>query len=226
MDALSPMPPPRLLLPRAPRGFRPEAPLAALAWGDVAVLAGLVRTENGAPVEQGTAVRACWDDAALYVRWECADRDAWGTLTERDAPLYEEEVVELFLAPGEADPRRYAEFEVGPTGALFDALIENPSGERAGIAADTAWDCPGLVWEAGKFEGDRNWWAALAVPWRGVLAALAHPPGELPRLWRANLYRIERPRGGDPEYTAWSPTLATPPDFHRPPRFGTLVLEP
>ena len=207
MDA--PPSPPRLLLPRA-------LPVSAL----------LVRSEDGAPAEQRTSVRARWDDEALYVRWECADRDAWGTFTERDAPLYQEEVVELFLAPGEADPRRYAEFEIAPTGVLFDALIENPRGERAGITADTAWDCPGLVWEVGKGQRDEDWWAALAIPWRGVLAALAHPPGELPPVWRANLYRIERPRGGEPEHAAWSPTLVTPPDFHRPARFGTLILEP
>ncbi|HVF59780.1 MAG TPA: carbohydrate-binding family 9-like protein [Thermoanaerobaculia bacterium] len=222
MDAS--LPPPRLLLRRAPDGFRPAAPLAALPWQELPVSASLTRSEDGAAPEQATQVCACWDDEALYVRWECADRDAWGIFIERDAPLYQEEVVELFLAPGEADPRRYAEFEVAPTGVLFDALIANPEGKRAGIAADTAWDCPGLVWEAGKLAGDQNWWAALAVPWLSVLAALGHPPGEPPPLWRANFYRIERPRGGAPEYTAWSPTLATPPDFHRPARFGTLLL--
>ena len=40
--------------------------------------------------------------------------------------------------------------------------------------------------------------------------------------WRANFYRIDR---GDPdEYSAWSPTGADPPDFHRPDRFGLLNL--
>jgi len=43
-------------------------------------------------------------------------------------------------------------------------------------------------------------------------------------LWRGNLYRIERPRDGEPEFSAWSPTLTRPADFHQPARFGTLEL--
>ncbi|MGH9363073.1 MAG: hypothetical protein ACRD2T_14275, partial [Thermoanaerobaculia bacterium] len=55
----------------ARRAFRPAAPLAALPWDEVPVLASLVRTEDGGPPAQATALRACWDGAALYVRWEC-----------------------------------------------------------------------------------------------------------------------------------------------------------
>ncbi|HEX5760136.1 MAG TPA: carbohydrate-binding family 9-like protein [Thermoanaerobaculia bacterium] len=215
-------------LPRAPRAFRPAAPLAALPWEEVPVLAALVRSEDGGPPEQATAVRACWDGEALYARWECADREAWGTLTGRDAPIYEEEVVELFLAPGAEDPGRYVEFEVAPTGVFFDALIGNPNRRRAGLEIGTEWDCAGVVWEAGELPeraaGAQDWWAALAVPWRGVLGALGRPPGELPPVWRANFYRIDRPRDGAPEHSAWSPTLVAPADFHRPARFGTWVL--
>ena len=51
------------------------------------------------------------------------------------------------------------------------------------------------------------------------------PAGELPDTWRANLYRIERPRDAAPEYSCWSPTLTDPADFHKPARFGVLRLE-
>ena len=70
----------------------------------------------------------------------CEDTDAWGTLTERDDPLYDEECVELFLAPGEADPADYFEFEVSPLGTLFDAKIHNPTGRRETMAADVRWN--------------------------------------------------------------------------------------
>jgi hypothetical protein len=59
----------------------------------------------------------------------------------------------------------------------------------------------------------------LAIPWRSVA-----PPGDLPRMWRANFYRIERPRDGEPEFSCWSATLTDPADFHRPARFGVLEL--
>ena len=77
-------------------------------------------------------MRLAWDERALHVRFDCADRDAWGTYRERDDPLYEEEVVEVFLAPGEADPRRYVELEVSPAGVLFIRSYER--GERVHLA--------------------------------------------------------------------------------------------
>ena len=33
--------------------------------------------------------------AALHVRFDCADRYAWGTLVQRDDPLWQEETVEV-----------------------------------------------------------------------------------------------------------------------------------
>ena len=82
----------------------------------------------------------------------------------------------------------------------------------------TAWDCEGIRWAAGLVTG--GWWASLALPWASMLDRVP-----LPTVWRANFYRIDRPRGAPPEYSAWSPTLADPPEFHLPARFGVLELE-
>ena len=85
----------------------------------------------------------------------------------------------------------------------------------------TEWDSPGLRWEAGATGVSEDWWAALALPWSDLLPAGGPPP----EVWRANFYRIERPRDGSPpELSCWSPTLAVPPEFHRPARFGVLRL--
>jgi cellulose/xylan binding protein with CBM9 domain len=177
--------------------------------------------DGSGPAAQPTAVRLAWDEAALHVRFECADRDAWGTFTRRDDPLYQEEAVEVFLAPGAADPARYFEFEVSPRGTLFDAVVDNPDANRATMRTDPAWDCPGLGWAAGPGAAEEDWWATLAIPWRALLAT---PEAPLPLFWRANFYRIERPRDGAPEFSAWSPTLTAPADFHKPARFGRLSL--
>lgn len=191
------------------------------SWDEIPPLPPLVRTEDGAPAEQPTRVRVAWDDTALHVRFECADRHAWGTLGRRDDPLWKEEAVEVFLAPGEADPVDYLEFEVSPRGVLFDARIHNPTSLRADLRADVAWDCPGLRWKAGSGAARQDWWAVLSLPWHGLLDSLEGPP---PPVWRANFYRIERPSGGAAEFSAWSPTLVRPADFHKPARFGVLEL--
>lgn len=190
----------------------------AWSWDAVPTLPPLVRSEDGAPAEQATTVRVAWDDVALHVRFDCADRHAWGTLTRRDDPIWQEEAVEVFLALGEGDPVDYLEFEVSPGGVLFDAKIHNPTSLRADLRADVDWNCPEIRWEAGAGSKDQDWWAALAIPWSGLGAS---PP---PPLWRANFYRIERPESAPAEFSAWSPTLVRPADFHKPARFGVLEL--
>jgi hypothetical protein len=199
---------------------------APWSWDEVPPLA-LVRAEDGAAPGQATGLRLGWDERCLHVRFDCRDRDAWGTYRRRDEPLYEEEVVEVFLAPGAEDPVRYVELEVSPLGTLFDAVLRNPTGLRRDLTAETAWDCPGLAWEVGRLGPRQDWWAALAIPWRALEEVFppAAPTGPAPPpLWRANFYRIERPRDGAAEFSAASPTFARPADFHRPERFGTLEL--
>ena len=167
-----------------------------------------------------TVARVCYDDQVLYLRFDCEDEDIWGTYTRRDEPLYDEEVVELFLASGEADPVRYHEFEVSPKGVLFDAHVYNPTSRRSDLEIDPAWDCPDIRWQAESDESAQHWWAILIIPWAAVAL-----PGDLPTIWRANFYRIERPRNGQPEFSGWSPTFAQPADFHKPAYFGILVLD-
>src|SRR4029453_108241 len=130
------------------------------------------------PALQQTRVRLCSDEAALYVRFDCEDRDAWGTYGRRDDPIYEEEAVEVFLAPGEADPARYFEFEVSPLGVLFDARIHNPTSLRADLVGDPSWDCQGRRWAAGRGTERQDWWAVLSIPWAGLGA------GDPPKVWR------------------------------------------
>ena len=181
-------------------------------------LTAFVRADGRAKARWPTQVELAWEESHLHVHFHCFDDDAWGTFTERDDPLWQQEVVELFLAPGEAVPTRYFEFELSPAGVLFDARVFNPHGDRIGMEVDTQWNCSGLEW-ATEPTGERaDWRAHLAIPWRGL--DLAAPPPTL----RANFYRIERPRGAEPEFSCWSPTFTSPADFHRPSRFGVLDL--
>jgi hypothetical protein len=43
--------------------------------------------------------------------------------------------------------------------------------------------------------------------------------------WRGNFYRIDVPKNGNKEYSAWSPTMASPACFHKPLYFGAIVLQ-
>jgi hypothetical protein len=219
-----PDPPPTWRVPLVPSG--PGAPalshLEARFWADLPHQ-DLLDATDGAVPRWSTRARLATDGEHLYARFACRDPDPWGTYRERDDPLYEQEVVELFLAPGEATPTRYAEFEVSPRGVIFDAWVDNPTGEREHMVVDPGWDCPGLACRAGRLEDGEGWWAVMTIP----LAPLVPAGTPLPATWRANLYRIERPRGAgsdEPEFSAWSPTYRQPADFHVPGRFGAFDL--
>ncbi len=204
------------VVPRVDR-VAPRGTLDALSWSRVPAIA-LRRAQDGADPLQATSVRIAHDAEALLLRFDCNDRDIWATHTRRDAPLWEEEVVELFVAPGEDDPTDYIEIEVNPNGAIFDARVTNPQGRRDTMRVDAAWNAPGLVASVSRpLPG--SWRVELTVPWTALCEGL------LPPVWRANFFRIERPREGAPEFSCWSPTFTDPPDFHKPAAFGRLILD-
>lgn len=189
-------------------------------WASIAPLTTLRAADSSSQLHYATQVRLCADDQALYLRFDCEDEDIWGTLTERDDPVYNEEVVELFIAPGTATPTTYYEFELTPNGVLLDVEVYSPHGDRTDMQLDTTWDCQDIAWFARRNDEENHWWAGMIVPWRSIC-----PRGSLPSAWRANFYRIERPRHAPPEYSCWSPTFTSPPDFHRAARFGTLYFQ-
>ena len=63
--------------------------------------------------------RMLWDDSFLYVGVYFEDNDAWATYTEEDEPLWEEEVLELFI-DADCDGSTYYEHEINPLNVKVD----------------------------------------------------------------------------------------------------------
>ena len=131
---------PNLTAPRAPENWPGSADLAAWSWDFAATLPPLILADGSGPALQQTETRICYSSEALYVRFDCTDNDIWGTFTQRDDAIYDEEVVEVFIGAGDATPVDYYEFEISPNGVLLDLTVHNPSGERADMTTDFAWN--------------------------------------------------------------------------------------
>lgn len=165
------------------------------------------------PVRYQTAFRALWSADGLYIRFDATDPDPWHTLAGRDDRVWEEEVVELFVAPERAG-RRYLEIELSPGNVATDLYVS-----LAEQRFDLAWNVAGLESRVHPWrdsQGRTQGWIAIAfLPWTGVrlpatVPVSAQPPRPGDR-WRFNVFRIERPGGkARPEagalYLAWSPT--------------------
>ena len=202
-----------LVIPRAP--FDAEEPWSA---PEGCTPVRLRRAGDGATPRLATSVTVWFDDEYLTILFCAADDHVLATHLEHDAPLYEQDVVEMFLAP--VDPNTYFELEVSPRGTLFDARIESPAGVREGMRADRSWTCEGM-WAAVRrlteSDGSMTIDTVVRIPFSG-LDRSTPKDGET---WRGNFFRIDRHPHGD-EYTAWLPTMKEPADFHVTAVFGRL----
>jgi hypothetical protein len=200
---------PRLLCP-----YRVLSPVSAdtnaAHWENVPFTPLLDSVSGSEPV-QATRFRVVHDERELRVLFAADDVHPWANYTQRDDPLYEEEVVEVFLDPV-GDLEGYFEFEVNPKNARLDLVLRRvPSGYRK----DFRWRCEGFVSEVRISNG--IWTTEMAIPFASLGNAV--PAGE----WRANFYRIDRPPGQPWELSAWSPTRVAA--FHVAQRFGILAFQ-
>ena len=185
----------------------------------------LVRNQDGAVPRFETTARLLWDEAYLYVGFACEDTRIYATMTERDAELWHQEVVEVFVDPN-GDQIGYVEIEVSPLNTLLDLYVLNRPPQPFRGMFD--WDSVGLR-SAVRVDGDphdpgstdRGWQVEMAIPW-GDFATAPHQPPQAGDVWRVNLYRIDQFEGQEELY-AWSPTLCE--TFHVPGRFGEVVFE-
>ena len=183
------------------------------AWQDAETV---VLSENlgGGPPAQGTRVRTSWDETFWRVRFGVDARAPWASLTQRDAALWTEEVVEVFFDPF-GDGLSYFEVEVNPLGTVADLVLRRTA---SGWRKDFSWRVEGLI--AQVHRAGSGWTAELAVPFAALGAETTPRPGNQ---WRVNFLRIDRPDGPGSErreLSAWSPTGMA--NFHRYERFGTV----
>lgn len=171
---------------------------------------------TGAHTETRTTVRLLWNAQALFALFELenAGFNVDRTLDPKleHVKLYEEDCVELFLAPDPEHRERYYEIELGPFGHFFDLELD-----RAKKSSNTAWSS-GLEVRATRDASRRT--AVIEARFASPdIARVLTPGARLPFA----LYRTE---GRSPrQYLAFSPPRTKKPNFHVPEAFATLVLD-
>ena len=184
--------------------------------------ARLRRATDGVAPRLATTFTVYYDDEFLTVVFSAADDHVVATHYGHDEPLYEEDVVEAFLAPN--DGREYFELEVNPVGTTYDSRIVSPDGVRATMRDDVGWECEGLVAAVRKMISARNVMTidtVMRIPFASV-GKTVPAAGES---WLANFFRVDRHPGEGDEYSAWRPTMKDPADFHVVKAFGRLIFQ-
>jgi hypothetical protein len=168
-----------------------EAAWRAAPWSEA-----FVDIEGPSSLPLRTRVRMLWDDERFYVAAELEEPDVWGTLTTRDAVIFQDNDFELFIDP-DGDTHAYYELEVNALATAWDLLLLQPY--RDGGPAVHAWDIAGL--EVGvdvrgtinrPGDKDEGWTVEIAMPW--AILREAAPQHRAPRAgeqWRVNFSRVQ-----------------------------------
>ena len=152
-----------------------------------------------------TFFRMGWDKDNLYIGIRCEEPDIMevkGILTD-GGPLWQEDSVEIFLAPAFPD---YFQFVVNTIGSRIGMV---------GIAAVHTIES----WEAQSYRGDDFWSTEIKMPFVTLGLDRAPRDGET---WRGNIARniTVFTLGGD-RHTTWAPLESK---FHEPHNFASLIF--
>jgi len=147
--------------------------------------------------QYATRMRMGWDEHFIYINAELEEPHVWGTITEKNAVMFQDNDFEIFVDP-DCDGLNYYEFEINALGSIWELSLPKPYGDggipRLGCNID------GLVSRVlvdGTLNNpsipDRGWMVEVAIPWQGLqpyhLSGTCPPqPGDR---WRLNFSRVQ-----------------------------------
>jgi alpha-L-fucosidase 2 len=196
--------PPRLAAPP-----KIDGDLSDEVWKSARRLGPFLRLGQASPAREQTDVLVGCDERALYLGITCWESRMDGLLVEyagpenHDAPVAEDDSVEIFLRPAKGPVWRLA---VNALGAVFDSL---------GSSAETEDGTVSPAWTAAVSRRSNRWIVEAAIPFSSIVA----DPPQKGAIWGFNVGRNERPHG---ETSTWSPLGSA--GFFAPGQLGRLVF--
>jgi len=165
-----------------------------LAWSDLFV--DITGRDELMP-HYATRMRMGWDEQFLYINADLVEPHVWGTITEKNAKMFEDNDFEVFIDP-DCDGLNYYEFEINALGTIWELSLPRPYGD--GGVPVLGCNIEGLISRV-RVDGsvndpsapDRGWMVEVAIPWAGLkpyhLSGACPPqPGDR---WRFNFSRVQ-----------------------------------
>ena len=226
-------PPKRYVATKIAKPIKVDGKLDEPAWKSARSTGPFVDTITGNPGGVSTEAKLLWDAQNLYVAFENADTDVWGTLTDRDAKLWTQEADELMI-DADGNGKTYVEIQVAPNGTIFDTYLPSYRKYEDSIdpkAKPYSWNSK--LKAQVKVDGtlnkrddqDKGWTVEMALPLadaNGLDKPGVKVPPSVGDMWRINMFRLDSPKDKGQVAVGWSAPMVG--DFHKLDRFGELVF--
>lgn len=173
--------------------------------------------------KQTTRVRLLWDDTNLYLAYQCEDTDITAQYTKRDANVYRDDTVELFLNVAPYQTAAYYGIEINVRCAYMDYLWTSREFYHKTLqfeGVEVACKMLGTLNE--REDTDTGWCLEVAIPWSNFTAMSRRGP-RIGTIYEANLNRWD---GVEPDrrLSQWVDSQIDWPHPHAPEHFGELLF--
>ncbi len=189
-----------------------DGKLEDVCWLNTSAITPFVSIHGDYGQQQQTQVFVTYDRNNVYIGFKCFDIHLDPVLNKlhmvsakvdkRDAAVFTDDSVEIFLAPFPDHPDRYYQIAVNCAGTIYDEALPDP----------------GLSWngalEVGTYRNEKHWNLEVKIPLKDIGVTNLNA-GDT---WRVNFCR-NRPSDETTRHSAWSPTFGSFHDFHK---FGFL----
>lgn len=185
-------------------------------WRGASVLS--MQANSYGVLEKGheTEVLLRWTGKNLYFLFICAYDELWlrsgdPVLDRPTDRLWEHDVAEVFVSPGDGTVHSYREFELSPRGEWLELdIAHRGDGEVARALLHSGFEVAARIDDSA-----RKWFGFFRIPYNTIIGRDAAVGDCL----RINFFRSQ---GRKPTEIAWQPTYHQ--TFHVPSRFGALYL--
>lgn len=188
------------------------------AWRGAPVLSFFVPITH-APATTATEGRILWDDQHVYISFVAEDADLRAAETERDQPVYVDDVLEFFFQV-QGEEHFYYNIEINALGTVFDARRAHPrqfdfQGLRHAV------QLRGTLNDAS--DRDEGWSLEIAIPFADIVELGGRAPTVGDR-WRFHLSRYDYDDRFEEGYELSSTAPLTRRSFHYRPDWQELVF--
>ncbi len=189
---------------------------------------------GGEAIEQETLVAIKYDVDYLEIVFECRDnpRLDQNFYTEDNSQMFNQEVFEIFISPGEGSSENYWEIQLNPNNALFLGKVSNRFKNEGTFELELITNEIAKIEHSVIKDHKKNLWKGhLKIPW----VLIQDPENKNNKVFRMNLYRIISEEDQEDRnwknnvqnatFACWNSTMTEEPDFHAPDYFGFLYLK-